>query len=235
LQEEDTVQRRKRRGKSAELELVHLLERYGFTARRAAASGVGGWVTDVEAYGQNIYVAIECKSSRRDYALIPRHQLAKIKAALHFVSSVPFEKIGLIAVKFPKLFPPWVFYRVAEEDISKKYVRIRRGQASNWIPTVAPAANDPFTTTGFLSERSKMGRPRKETPAVKCPNCGEPAYPPKTCKTVTGGKLYQYYRYYHPSTGKSCKSKVEVMVEEKTASLSSDSNEIASKARFSSN
>lgn len=86
----DTIGRRKSRGKSAELELVHLLEKYGYGARRSAASGVGGWVSDVEATKQGIWLAIEVKSSRRAYAIIPKHQMEKIRQHLGaFTNSRP--------------------------------------------------------------------------------------------------------------------------------------------------
>jgi Holliday junction resolvase len=118
----DTIGRRKSRGKSAELELVHLLERYGYGARRSAASGVGGWV------------AIEVKSSRRAYAIIPKHQMEKIRQDLSFAGKSGIPTFGICAAKFPHCEPPWCFYKLSPDDYQKPFIKIRRGQASNWIP-----------------------------------------------------------------------------------------------------
>jgi Holliday junction resolvase len=105
----DTIQRRKWRGKKAEQELCDMLRMYGWSARRSAGSGVGGFVSDVESCNATTYLAIEVKSSRRHYAEIPGHQLAKIKSDLEFIKPLVQNSMGLIAVKFPKASPPWTF------------------------------------------------------------------------------------------------------------------------------
>ena len=161
----DTIGRRKSRGKSAELELVHLLEKYGYGARRSAASGVGGWVSDVEATKEGIWLAIEVKSSRRAYAIIPGHQMEKIRQDLAFAGKLGIPTLGICAAKFPHCEPPWCFYRLMPEDYQKPFIKIRRGQASNWTPVQSEqqlTSEDPFSLESpqsliFSSSHGKTG------------------------------------------------------------------------------
>ena len=209
----DTIGRRKSRGKSAELELVHLLEKYGYGARRSAASGVGGWVSDVEATKEGIWLAIEVKSSRRGYAIIPHHQLEKIRQDLAFAGKSGIPTLGICAAKFPHCEPPWCFYKLSPEDYSKEFIKIRRGQGSNWTPVQSEqqlTSEDPFSLEPSKSYfPARMGRPVSNIPKVKCPRCGETAHRPTAYKKKSRGKIYTYWRYWHKK-GVSCTSRVKV-------------------------
>lgn len=136
------ITRRKWRGTSAELEVRKILQDLGYQARRTIMSGSNRQDPDVYAIHRDQILAVEVKSSRRDYALVPGDQIQRIRSFLDYwgLFNPRAELVGLLAVKFPHLgrrapgTTYWTFLRLTPEDYARGRIRVPKGTPSNWIP-----------------------------------------------------------------------------------------------------
>lgn len=119
-----SVVRHKRRGRRAEYDLVELLQRAGYKARRVPAS-VG---PDAFATRGNQLLAFEVKTTRRTRVRIPPRQIAKLFAFLDLFDYYP-RRTAVVAVRFPR---KWVFLKMKE--VPARAVIVTPETTSTWQP-----------------------------------------------------------------------------------------------------
>jgi Holliday junction resolvase len=119
---------RKWRGKRREYELLALMQRFGWKAKRSAMSGSARHDPDVDAVKGDRRVVFECKSSTKKVCLIARKQILRLADSLDFYDTYK-DKTMVVAVKFPGSGgqdKPWIFRKVTQDILEKVKADLNR-------------------------------------------------------------------------------------------------------------